>query len=219
MVANSEILADKERFDALWDRCLLTGVSCESTPAWQHLLRQYSAPDRYYHNQNHIAHCLSQFDSTAHFIRDKDAVELAIWFHDIILEPAELDNEERSAILFKTLATGCLTRELISKVYEFILATAHRHPPRNSDESFLLDIDLSSLGSRWEQFLDNTSALLKESANSTDEEMSGKNLKFLTQLLDKKRIFLTEFFHARYEARARKNIQRYIAQLKVEGFI
>ena len=124
-----------------------------------------------------------------------------------------------STALNGKLATGYLTQELITKVYEFILATAHRHHPRNADESFLLDIDLSSLGSRWEQFLNNTSALLEESANSTDEEMSGKNLKFLTQLLDKKRIFLTDFFHARYEARARKNIQRYIAQLKVEGFI
>jgi len=219
MIANSETLLDKDRFDALWDRCLSASVTCESIPAWQHLLRHYSGPYRYYHNQNHIAHCLSQFDLTAHIMRDKDAVELAIWFHDIILEPAESDNEERSATFFKTLATGCLTRELISKVYKFILATAHRHPPRNTDESFLLDIDLSSLGSPWEKFLENTSALLGESASSLDEEMSGPNFKFLIRLLEKEKIFFTEFFHASYETRARENIQRYIAQLKAEGLI
>ena len=185
-------------------------------PAWRHLLRHYSGPCRYYHNQNHIAHCLSEFDSTARLIRDKDAVEMAIWFHDIILEPAEADNEKRSAALFRTLSTGCLTNELIEKVYEFILATAHRHTPRNTDESFLLDIDLSSLGSPWEQFLKNTSDVIEEYGNSSNEEMSCPNLKFLMKLLEKERIFLTEFFYARYEAKARENIQRYIAQLKEE---
>jgi len=220
MVAhNSETLLDHGRFDALWNRCLSPDISGDSLPAWRHILNHYRAPNRYYHNEAHIIQCLYQFDSAASLMENRDAIELAIWFHDIVLIPGEADNEVSSAVFFQNLVAGYFPEKFIGKVYEFILATTHHHTPRNRDESFLLDIDLSSLGMPWKQYLKDTNAILEESADFPDEESCCPNLKFLCDLLEKERIFYTDFFSSRYETRARENIQRYISKLKAEGHI
>lgn len=59
----------------------------------------YSKPSRVYHTLPHIVHCFLEFDSVKHFLKNPEAVELAIWFHDIVYETSlELYpfNEERS---------------------------------------------------------------------------------------------------------------------------
>jgi predicted metal-dependent HD superfamily phosphohydrolase len=61
------------------------------------LVSEYQAKERRYHNLEHIAQCLKAFDDLRTLSQAPQAVELAIWFHDIIYDSKAKDNEERSA--------------------------------------------------------------------------------------------------------------------------
>lgn len=58
---------------------------------------QYDAMGHPYHNWTHIQTMLADFDTMRHTVRDADAVELAIYFHDVIYVPGAQDNEVASA--------------------------------------------------------------------------------------------------------------------------
>src|SRR5687767_3464338 len=87
----------KERWDTLWQSAHAT-----VSPGWyEKLTAAYAEPHRHYHNQQHIAECLAEFDQARHLARDPVAVELALWFHDAVYDPKAADNEEQSAALAK----------------------------------------------------------------------------------------------------------------------
>lgn len=65
----------------------------------------YSEPGRHYHTLEHIGYCLHRLDDVRHLLRDADAAELALWFHDTVYDPSRDDNELRSAF-FSTAASG-----------------------------------------------------------------------------------------------------------------
>ena len=59
--------------------------------------KKYKSSNRYYHNLDHINLMLSEIDTLENRIEDYNSVLFAIWFHDIIYDPLNADNEERSA--------------------------------------------------------------------------------------------------------------------------
>ena len=92
----------QHRWTALWPR------AGASIPAgwYERLTAAYAEPHRHYHNQQHIAECLAEFDQARHLALQPEAVELALWFHDAVYDPKAGDNEEQSA----ALAQRCLTK-------------------------------------------------------------------------------------------------------------
>ena len=82
------------RWRALWRR--LEGQT-DSEPVFDQLQTHYTEPHRAYHNLDHIADCLAQFDRAKHLARFPAELELAIWLHDIIYDTHASDNEEKSA--------------------------------------------------------------------------------------------------------------------------
>lgn len=202
-----------ERFIGLWQRCVLPGAHDDAAAVWAGIEAQYAEPHRHYHDARHLDHCLRQFDLIADWLARPDDVEAAIWFHDVIIEPGRRDNEERSAIYFRDVANGRLAPPSIDAVVALILRTTHRDAPTDPDHQFLCDIDLSSFGSPWETFLENSAAVRAEFRGS-DEEYYHCERAFLESLLRRTRIFHTECFHALYEAKARDNIRRFIELLE-----
>src|SRR6266850_1795575 len=87
-----------DRWAALW--CAI-GASGDPSLWYERLTAAYAEPQRVYHNQQHIAECLAQFDAVRHLARQPEAVEVAIWFHDAVYDPKGADNEEQSANLAK----------------------------------------------------------------------------------------------------------------------
>ncbi|MBL7570773.1 hypothetical protein, partial [Escherichia coli] len=61
------------------------------------LRRRYAEPHRAYHGQAHIDALLRGLVNEARHVGNGAAVELAIWYHDAIYDPAAADNEARSA--------------------------------------------------------------------------------------------------------------------------
>jgi len=158
-----------------------------------------------------LTHCLREFDRAAALMKLPDAVELALWFHDAVYAPGARDNEQRSADLFRLWGRAWFFPALVDKITGFILITKHRQPPDEGDESYVVDIDLSSFGEDWPIFLRDTRNVRNEQAHVPDAVYHPAHARFLNMLLNRPSIFHTDFFFGCYEESARRNIERLLA--------
>ena len=197
-----------DRFCALWVRCLQPGQMMDPIPVFNDLVSHYGEDSRTYHSWPHIMHCLREFDRASALFEEPDAIELALWFHDSEYTAGASDNEQRSADLFARWAEPWFSSALVKKVCDLILITIHKRKPINADESYVMDIDLSAFGLNWMDFMRDTRNVRKELSHIPDHIYYPSHTRFITKLLNQRRIFHTNFFHSRYEKAARKNINR-----------
>lgn len=130
--------------------------------AWSTIVVKYTEPHRFYHTLDHLEAMFVQADAYPYFKDSKPdeyfnviAIELAIFFHDIVYETdaSSSENEQRSAILFRDLLQNRLPALLVDCVTEFILATkSHRRVSPRKDLNYFLDLDLSILGAAREEY-------------------------------------------------------------------
>ena len=64
-----------DRFQALWQRCLLPDAPDDSEKIHQRLIDGYREPHRRYHTLGHIKHCLLMFDQCKSLASDPDALD------------------------------------------------------------------------------------------------------------------------------------------------
>lgn len=171
----------------------------------------YRDEARAYHNLDHVAQCLREFDSLRPLAENPHAVELAIWFHDAVYDSRAKDNEEQSAQLAAaSLAKMGLAGELPRAVQALILLTRHDRAPATADERIIIDVDLSILGQPPDVFDRYESGVREEYAWLADDEFWPKRRDFLKTFLARERIYHTEPCARKYERRARENLQRSI---------
>jgi predicted metal-dependent HD superfamily phosphohydrolase len=208
-----------DRFRALWKRSLPQEVKMNVNTVYDDLISRYSEPGRSYHGWTHLTHCLREFDRVAAQMEIPDAVELALWFHDAVYVPGAADNEQRSADLFRQWGSIGFSPTLVEEVCALILITMHRQSPDEGDESYMVDIDLSSFGENWSVYLRDTRNVRKEQADVPDAVYYPAHARFLKMLLNRPRIFHTDFFYERYEKSARRNIKRLLATARYQKVI
>src|SRR5262245_35431616 len=137
-------VATENQWADFWQRI---GAATKPAPHWSRLKEAYSESWRAYHNLTHIGHCLSEFANAKSLAQSAEAIEAAIWFHDLVYDTHAKDNEERSAEFGREVLTeGGLPEAFARKVTSLILATKHNHAPTAHDEALMVDIDLSILG-------------------------------------------------------------------------
>jgi len=197
----------RERFSALWRVCLATGASDDAESIWSALDKRYSEPHRFYHDTHHIAYCLEQLDLAIGEVNNPAQLEMAIWFHDVVYDLGSQDNEARSTGFFRVAADGKMPRAFVDAVVDLIMATRHNAVPSDLDQQFICDIDLASFGCPWTCYMRDSAAVKAEFQGADEEYRRGKKA-FLNALLERPRIFMTDFFNALYEQRARDNIHR-----------
>ena len=209
---------DKQRFTSLWNRCQTgDGAGMSADDIYKEVNSYYSEPGRYYHTPKHIEHCLTQFDLASAEMEDADAVEIAIWFHDLIFDVRANDNELQSARRFVELANASMDADFKARVHDLIMTTAPPRLPKTTDQKFMLDIDLSSFGLPWEDMLRDSIAVKQESPQLSDAEFFPGQRAFLESLVSRETFYFTEFFRSRIEDRARSNIARYLQNLADQG--
>lgn len=174
----------------------------------------YGERHRRYHTGAHIEHCLRQFDRARDLMEDANAIELALWFHDVEYDPDSPNNEQESAERFKRSAMGIMSDDFVEQVYRLIIATIHDYAPQAPDEQYVVDIDLSSFGIPWKEFVIDSRNVRNEFPAMSDREFAQKNIGFLRMLLDRPSVYSTEFFKSRLEATARDNMRKQIALLE-----
>jgi predicted metal-dependent HD superfamily phosphohydrolase len=207
---------DLTKFHSRWD-ALFRGLG---TPGSRHrefeaLVRHYREPHRGYHNLDHIAACLRQFDLVRHLAPDGDALESAIWFHDVIYDPRGADNEAASA----AYAMGALARlgaieEFRQEVARLILLTRHVQPPDDVAGQLLVDIDLSSLGAPPEEFDRNSENIRREFAHVDEATYKRTRAQIMRKFAARRPLYFTDYFKWRFEQPARANLARAIAALE-----
>jgi len=209
-----EEISGLNRFQSLWQRCLIEGAADASAEIHQRLVDSYNESQRRYHTLGHIDHCLSMFDQCKSLAINPDALEIAVWFHDAIFEPGKSDNEALSAELYDEFSAGVHADEFRALVGRMIMATLHNGLSLDdSDAGYMVDIDLSSFGLPWEDFLRDSRHLREESAELSDADYFQKQGAFRSCLLARPHFYQTDFFRRHYEQQARDNLAKYVDQL------
>ncbi len=206
---------DTDRFQLLWRRCLLAEAIDNSAIIHQYLTEAYSEAQRVYHTLQHIQHCLSLFDKISPQLEYPDTVELAIWFHDVVYQPGAANNEQLSADKFMEMTKGKFDETIRGTVLDLIMATVHCGAKiDNSDTKYMVDIDLSSFGLPWTEFLRDSKSIREEMGCLSDEVFYRKQLAFQRNLLEQPRFFRSDYFFDNYENQARQNLTDYFEKLK-----
>ena len=205
------------RFDALWRRCVAPANAAGSGDIHAELCGRLGAPNRRFHNLHHIRDCLRRLDEVAPLLSDRDAVEVALWFHDAVYDPSDGDNERRSAELFLARSNGA-EPAFRRRVCGLILTTRHQGRAYGNDRRFIEDIDLAGFGAPWEEFMRQGALLREEFAAQSDAQYHAGQIVFLERLKQRPPFFKTDYFRDRYEAKAQENLDRLLALLTTQGY-
>jgi predicted metal-dependent HD superfamily phosphohydrolase len=166
-----------------------------------------------YHTLVHIQECLALFDELRELAHDPRALEMAIWFHDIVCVPGRGDNEQLSALVARMACRELGMEPLADAVERLILATRHDTPPAPGDEALMVDIDLSVLGSDPDRY-DAYAAQIRAEYSSIDEStFRAGRAEVLRRLLAREHLYLTPTLRQRLETGARANMQRELNSL------
>ena len=215
MAPSTEDITGFARFQSLWQRNLTATAIDDSKAIYQRLLAGYHEPQRHYHTLDHIKHCLGMFENCKAMVNDPDALEMAIWMHDVILESGRRDNEARSAELYLELSRDVQHDEMRELVSRLIMTTLHNGDTVDEDDSnYMVDIDLSSFGLPWDEFLRDSLNLRAENPLLGDQDYQLNQTGFQRGLLARPRFFQSDFFFDRFEKQARDNLARYFEYLR-----
>ena len=183
-----------------------------ATATLDELVRAYSEPGRHYHNLDHIATLLELLDRHGEAVRTRDAVELAIFFHDAVYVPTRSDNEAASAALARARLTELGASDaLVSEVGRLIHATRHGASIADADGdpdlALLLDLDLSILGAERPAYAAYARAIRSEYAIVPDMLYRPGRRRVLAEFLARPRIYATPRLRDLWEAAARSNLE------------
>jgi predicted metal-dependent HD superfamily phosphohydrolase len=180
------------------------------------LMRAYREPARHYHTLAHIAALLRQLEAHSGAVGNRDAVALAIIFHDVVYDPRRQDNEQQSAVVARArLGALGFPARLIQKVAVYIEATQHGQDVdiHDQDLALLLDLDLSTFASAPEAYRLYARDIRREYEHVPNALYRLGRRQILQGFLARGRIYRTPRLAARWEARARANISEEIARL------
>jgi predicted metal-dependent HD superfamily phosphohydrolase len=185
------------------------------------LKSRYREPWRRYHTLQHIGELLELLKANAAGLESPRAVELAIWYHDVVYDPlaAKGDNERASDALFAADWHACggepddPLRRLVSAM---IIATVDHDMTREHapDVALFLDFDMSILGARQARYQEYAGQVRAEYAAVPEDRYRAGRAAFLRGALDKPVLYYTDAFQGLCDAAARRNMAWELDQLR-----
>lgn len=181
---------------------------------------RYREPHRFYHAISHPEAMLGQLTAVRDQLSWWEPIEVAIWWHDAIYDPARTDNEKMSADLMRADLSGIVDPRLIDWAAALIEATAHHAVPTGIDPALardmaiFLDVDMGILGASAEAFAAYEAGIAAEyePVYGAERYRVGRAM-ILTGFLARDRLFLSDHFHALLEQKARANISALVDRL------
>lgn len=183
---------------------------------WDEILKNYTSKNRHYHNLKHIQNMLLYAEDYKTNINDFDAIIFAIWYHDVVYKSTKKDNEEKSAVFAeKSLKKLNFDVKRLENVQKLIISTKKHeiHLDKNKDNAYLLDFDLSILGSDWETYYNYTKQIRKEYKIYPDFMYIAGRKKVIQHFLERETLYFTEAFQNKFEKQARENLKKEIGLL------
>lgn len=209
-----------ERLDAMqksWVRTLeqYRVTAADAYPAFDVLAAAHTAPERFYHNLEHLTEVFRVVERLSAAVEDPNALSLAVWFHDAVYDSRARDNEKRSGELAVDLLGPIgVPASAIERVVRMIWATAHAaDAPADRDTRVLLDADLAILGASEERYARYARDIRKEYAWVPDAEYRAGRAAVLARFLAAPRLYHAPALFEEGEARARANLRGELAEL------
>jgi len=208
-ISEQEYMGLKKRWGSLVKRL---GSVRDASDIFETVIGCYEHPGRHYHSGRHLLQVLEELDGVQDNIRNSEAVELALWLHDLVYEPGSTVNEAVSASAACAYALQIRgSSDFAAAIAALILATRHSDEPRDPDTALLLDIDLAILGHPPEAFSVYEVGIRKEFSFLPQSVYRRKRQAFLEAFLERQTIYHTACFQDRYERAARENIRNLLA--------
>lgn len=192
-------------------------TASDDTPDRLHLYldAMYDRPG--HHTLSHIDYCLSVLDTlrVAGEPDSAEAIEFAIWLHDVVYYPGSAENEVRSAAVAESMlreldggGAGCPVKP--QDVRRLIMATVPLEDSEAEDERIISDIDLSVLAADPDKYDEYARSIRDEFLHQFTEAdyYRARRRNFLGELLQRPRIFQTDIMRDMFEEAARANIER-----------
>lgn len=197
-----------------WKRLMEAFSFSENLDTYDKIITAYSEKHRAYHTLDHIDACLRHLDAVKDKLAHPHEVELALWFHDAIYKPFSGANEEDSADWVKAfLIENDASAGLIERIYELIILTKAHLPPDTEDAKYMLDIDLSILGTHPGVYQQFETDIRKEYKQVPSFIFRKKRREILQTFLKRPELYNTPYFYERLETQARHNLSSAIDRL------
>jgi predicted metal-dependent HD superfamily phosphohydrolase len=179
------------------------------------LVAAYADPSRGYHDTRHLAEVLDRLDELAAngATYERTPVLLATWFHDSVYD-GERDAEERSAAWAEDALATIAPARVVAEVARLVRLT-ETHAPDEGDANgcALSDADLGILAAPRARYDEYVAAVRREYAHLPDEVFNAGRAEVLRALAAKPHLFHTAYARDRWEAAARANLERELAEL------
>ena len=203
----------------------LFAINPDVTPAqaktlWLDVAARYNDTQRAYHSLAHIQQLFAQFDQIMAYLHEPHLIALALYYHDVIYDPMRSDNELKSAEYMVDKLKHYLSDDQRRTIYALIIMTATHQldgltdSDKCSDAAYLLDMDLSILGTPWPDYERYAQAVRQEYAHVSDIDYRVGRIAVLKKLLTHPKIYLTQYYYKRLERQARENMAREITLLR-----
>jgi predicted metal-dependent HD superfamily phosphohydrolase len=181
---------------------------------WNDLHSAYTDSSRHYHNLTHLENLYTQLLPVKNNIENWDAVLFALFYHDAVYNTLKHNNEEKSAELAQEhMQLIRVPPATIDRTVAHILATKAHVISEDNDTNLFTDADLSILGAPSDAYIQYTEQIRKEYRFYPDLVYKPGRRKVLQHFLGMERIYKTEYFFARYEEQARRNIAAELQRL------
>ena len=174
------------------------------------LAAAYGEPQRAYHTAAHVAEVLGWFDLVADDVGWAHPADVyaAIVLHDAVYVPGAKDNEARSAAWARSAGLP-VDADRVAQLIELTARHGKLAPGDvDAETARFLDCDMAILGSDPAAFDAYDAAIAREYAHVPPDAYRAGRAAFLAGLAAAPRIFLSDYFHARLDARARANLAR-----------
>ena len=178
------------------------------------LLGRWGEAHRVYHGPEHLLHVLESLDRLTD-LRPRPELLLAAWFHDAVHEGHAGQDELDSADLARRLLTANgWAPASAERVAALVLVTGEHDPdPQDEDACLLVDADLAVLGGDPDDYDRYRTAVRREYAHVPEEQFRAARAEVLTALHGLPQLFHHPAAVDLWEARARQNLEREIAEL------
>lgn len=219
-IVNVDVLAGKWRTTVY--RAL--GDLPDKNDNWFHfLVEAYSESHRFYHTLAHIKHVLNDVDfllkevgtETQSPLNENQtaALELAVWFHDVVFDTHSITNEiDSTDVAEKALSDLGVDSRIIDEVINLILLT-HNHRPNSVLGRIMCDADLGIYATATHVYKEFIGNLRKEYVWMSPPGYKAYREAALKNLMNREDIFYTDPLQT-YERIARYNINSELIGMK-----
>jgi predicted metal-dependent HD superfamily phosphohydrolase len=200
------------------------------TGAWETLDAGYTENHRAYHTWDHVAGLLEKLSEFSDLSTRSDIIAVSVFWHDAVYRTQnqnggprpDYENVRDSGKLFRQYTL--LNKSDADASYELIMATANHLQARAEkqyyagfadDFDLFLDLDLSSLASPWEKFLEDLARIRSEFSGAPEIVFCSVQLEILENFAKQDvRLYRRAETSEQWRDAAMANLKRCITELR-----